>query len=388
MNPKTNLINCAKNHILFICFLDYHKLYTKIIEIYKSILKFYSYKKCYIYLGFDYNNNLGIDDEEYYNQIIDCINYVFNGQEVKLTTKLNINNGKTKNTQLINKIVNLDYFLIISIDKNITSIKINFNKLQNCKEFIFKNLFFDNLSFLPENLENISLNNYYQYKKNIIMNNLPKGLKKILILNKNNWNYSRENILCDLDGFEINKIVVINFPIDNNNFKFLHDYNILIINKNIESNSKYIDLNNLPYTLKILHLNYNSPLQINKIPSLLEQLPNSIEQLKITYFSKNLLMNLPSNLKKINFDFYLDSNIFEILSVLPNSLEEIKFQRISLDKHMEIFKFKLPLNIKTLIIYNESQIFDFMLYKFLIDNSIKFTIEKKHLFLWKKYLFT
>ena len=130
-------------------------------------------------------------------------------------------------------------------------------------------------------------------------------------------------------------------------------------------NEKYIDFNNLPYTLKILHIH-------DKINQEILSLPNSIEELQLDYYDKNLIENLPSTLKKIYLEFTIDDSNINLFSFLPNSLEEIELNNIVLKKDIKIFDIKLPVQLKKLSFSKKSLIFDFILSTNLIKKNMKY----------------
>lgn len=373
---KNNLINLSKTKIILICHNVKYEYYLNILENYKEKIIKYTWRRNNIYIEFDYNNKIKLEDDnnkdKYIDCIITCIKDILDNLKYKFFINLRINNSLLKNFKFIQKIVNLDYFSYIYFEKNFISNKINFRGLKNCIKVIYKNSYYENSCNLPEVLESVVLHN--NTNNNIIFY-IPNELKKILIKG-----YKVENLIAELINIKLKKLVIINSEINiKNTPNFLHDYDFLIINKYISSNNKYIDFNNLPYTLKILHLQ-------DKITLSMQLLPNSIEQLKIKYFDKNLLENLPCMLKKIQLD-YVINDYSHLFSFLPNSLEEIIINNITIQDHSKIINFKLPSRLKRLYFQSQLINFDFILLKYLTENNIKYTISNKPYNLLKKIEF-
>ena len=78
---------------------------------------------------------------------------------------------------------------------------------------------------------------------------------------------------------------------------FIHDSSMLII---IEQNDHHFDTKNFSPNIKKLCIYYNS---LNSDKSFLEELPIELEELTIFNLRYDKLSNLPSSLKKINFDW-------------------------------------------------------------------------------------
>ena len=98
----------------------------------------------------------------------------------------------------------------------------------------------------------------------------------------------------------------------------------------------------------------------------------SIEELQLDYYDKNLIENLPSTLKKIYLEFTIDDSNINLFSFLPNSLEEIELNNIVLKKDIKIFDIKLPVQLKKLSFSKKSLIFDFILSTNLIKKNMKY----------------
>jgi hypothetical protein len=328
--------------------------YTDIIFKHIDILLSKTWRRNIMYLEFNYN-------DESVNRIKD----IFDNLEKKYQISLQINNSKLVDIIIIQQIVNLDYFTDICFEKEFNSKYIDFRNLKNCKEIVYKSNFYQNSFLLPENLDKITLvfnSTNSKFKKNIIFG-IPNGLKKICI--KMSGSGLIKCLFDNTSNTNIKKLFIINTTISNKNqLEIFHDYDFLIVYKFIESNVKYIDLNNLPYTLKILHIH-------DKINQDILALPDSLEELKINYYDKNLLENLPCTLKKINLDFSIGMENIKLLSFLPNSLEEITINNFSIPNHAKIFDLKLPSNLKVLNIIASTQNFEFVLTKCCIDNNIK-----------------
>lgn len=363
----------SKPKITLICDSTDYAYYSYIIKKYDSILTSKIWKRDNMYLEFNYkknNNNEFKNDDIYDNFIVDSIKYILDNLKNNFLIDLKINNSKSENIKLIQKIVNLDYFSHIYFEKNFMLNKIDFKGLKKCNKVIYKNTYCKNSSNLPENLDGVLLNCYND--KNFIFE-IPPGLKNIFIKR-----YNYEELLYKFNNLILKKLFIVNTMIDVKNTQIDHDYDFLII-KNITSNTKFIDFNNLPYTLKILHIH-------DKIKQEILSLPNSLEELKINYHDKNLLENLPSTLKKIHFDYSINEKNIEILSLLPNALEEIILNYVSLPDHIKIFDLKFPTGLKKISIKTQSRNFDFILLNYLTKTNKKFNILKNQSE-WKKIEF-
>ena len=369
MYKNNNVIILAKTKIILNYYIDYNA-YINIVEKYKNIFLSFTWRKNIMDINFSYNNinKIELDNDDKYNIcIVECIKDIFDNQlnkdKHKHIVDLKMKNSKSIDQLLIQKIVDLDYFSYIYFSNDYVSNKINFKNLIECITVIYNNNYYENSCNLPEKLESIIIN--YNDKKNIIFD-IPNELKKIFI--KKNQS---EFLNFYFTNTNIKKIIVINNEINiKNTPKFLHDYDFLIIKKFFSSNTKYIDFNNLPYTLKILHI-------YDKIGQSIQPLPNSIEQLKINYYDKNLLENLPCTIKKIHLDFTISEDNIDLFSFLPNSLEEIIIRNGVLKNFTKTINIKLPSRLKILSIqshYLDGRNFDFSLVKYLIENNIKYTI--------------
>lgn len=380
MKININQLKLSKTKIILISYSVEYSYYIDVIEKYKNILIWQKWRKNNImYLEYNYKNNNGNfeDDNSYNNCLINSINDVLNCVKRNnsfIDIDLKINNYESKNINLIQKIINLDYFSCIYFEKNFISNKINFQNLKRCNVVVYKNNYYNNSLNLPKNLEKVLLYN----KDNInFIFDIPSGLKKICFntYTSDCFNiYTSDYLLYKFDNIIVKKLFFVNTTIDIKNTPIFHDYDFLIIQK-IDSNKKFIDFNNLPYSLKILHIH-------DKINQEILSLPNSLEELKINYFDKNLLENLPSTLKIIHLDFGIGVNDIDIFYLLPNSLEEIILNYVSLTDHTKIFDIKLPFGIKKISIQTQSIIFDFILLNFLTKTNKKFTVYKNDFF-WK-----
>lgn len=351
-NGTSILLNLTRTDILLMCLIGFNE-YDSIITNCKNkdFFKSYTWKKQYMYIKFDY-------DEDYYEIISTCISDIISKIKKKYIypCELKINSSNNKHHKLIQNIIDFDCFPKISLERNYFSKEINFTKLKNCDEIICKNLHQDNLLLLPNNLEKIIIDDLNLINKNVIFI-VPNGLKKVFLGNK---------FLMDLTNISVKKILFINKQISNKNnlFDNLYDYDVLVLNKYYPS--KHFDLNNLSYQLKILYINC-------EIPEI-QPLPNSIEQLQLGCYSKNIIENLPSTLKKISFDnnaLYLEQ-IFDLFHFLPNNLEEIEITTIIFPPHTKLFDIKLPSKLKSIIISKNSVEFYFLLKNTLIKNNIKY----------------
>lgn len=351
-----NIISLTREKILLILEINDYINYTDIIFKHKDILLSKTWRRNIMYLEFNYND-----------ESVNCIKDIFDNLEKKYQISLQINNSKLVDIIIIQQIVNLDYFTDICFEKEFNSKYIDFRNLKNCKEIVYKSNFYQNSFLLPENLDKITLvfnSTNSKLKKNIVYG-IPNGLKKLFTKMSGSG-----SIKCLFDNTSntntnIKKLFMINTTISNKSqLEIFHDYDFLIVYKFIESNVKYVDFNNLPYTLKILHIH-------DKINQDILALPDSLEELKISYYDKNLLENLPCTLKKINLDFSIGMVNIKLLLFLPNSIEELTINNISIPNHTKMFDLKLPLNLKILNIPALSSNFEFMLTKYFIEKNIK-----------------
>ena len=358
-----NIVKLSKTKIIVICYSVSYEYYANIVERYREIFSSHTFRRDNMYFEFDYNNKIDYNDDKYIIILVECIKNIFDNLKNKLTIELKINNSKLKDTKSIQKIVDLDYFSYIYFEREFYSNKIDFRCLQKCLRIIYKNSFYENSLLLPTNLESITFVLYSTNRMKNILFNIPNGLKEIFTKNHN-----YEKMLSNIIDIKVKKLVIINRIIDTKYMTTIsHDYDFLIIKKCCSSNTKFIDFNNLPYTLKILHIH-------DKINQEIIALPNSIVELKINYYDKNLLENLPCTLKKIHLDFSICVENINLFSFLPNSLEEIIINNVSLPDHIKLFNIKLPNELKKLSIVGQSRNFDFILSNFLIENNKKYKI--------------
>jgi hypothetical protein len=361
---NNNIVKLSKTKIIVICHSITYEYYANIVERYREIFSSHTFRRDNMYFEFDYNNKIDYNDDKYIVIVVECIKNIFDNLKNKLNIELKINNSILIVTKLIQKIVDLDYFSYIYFEREFYSNKIDFRGLQKCLRIIYKNSFYENSLLLPTNLESITLDLNCKYDKNVIFN-IPNGLKEIFTTK-----YNHVNFLSNIINIKIKKLIIINGIIDiKNTTTFYHDYDFLIIKKFCSQNIKYIDFNNLPYTLKILHIH-------DKINQEIIALPNSIVELKINYYDKNLLENLPCTLTKIYLDFSIGIENINFFSFLSNSLEEIIINNIILPNHVKLFNIKLPIGLKKLSIIRQSRNFDFILSNFLISNNKKCKIYK------------
>jgi hypothetical protein len=374
-----NIIKLTKTKIMLIYNINEYNYYVNIIEKYKDILLSYNWRRCFMYLEFSYGNELNCPDE-FNENLINCIKDILGNFEKKCSINMYINNSKLAHIDIIQKIVNLDYFTNINFGLEFNLKKIDFRDLKNCEKIVYNGYFYENSFLLPENLKSITLlagSNCKFEKKNIVFV-VPKGLNKLFSC----MYKSTKCIYNNESNIVINKLLIINTTIDNKTqSEFFHDYDFLIMRKFIRSNIKHIDFNNLPYTLKILHIH-------DKINQDILSLPNSIEELKINHYDKNLLENLPCTLKKIHLDFCIYMENINLFAYLPNSLEEIILDNVFIPNHVKIFDIKLPICLKILTILASSLNFDFILTKHFIENKINFKFSSANsLGVFKKYNF-
>ena len=86
----------------------------------------------------------------------------------------------------------------------------------------------------------------------------------------------------------------------------------------------------------------------------------------------------------MDFSIWLEN--INLFSFLPNSLEEIIINNISLPDHIKLFNIKLPNELKKLSIVGQSRNFDFILSNFLIENNKKYKIYNSNN-VWKRIEF-
>lgn len=239
----------------------------------------------------------------------------------------------------------------------------NFDKpVDNLPENLIRIYFGNNFNNFVDKLPNKLKELHFGYHFNKLINNLPKSLVKIYF--EGYFNQSIDNlpdniiVISMLSGFNqpINKLPenleCIQFPYLSN-----FNYEIPLCNKlkHLEigqhSNIKLkIKINNkleclicyfkfedeifLPTTIKSLTLYYNNQY-------IIDNLPNSIEELTLGWWWNNLkLDNLPNLVKKIDLE-RISKNVMLNLNNLPNSVEILKLPNQYNDEIL-----KIPLNLK------------------------------------------
>jgi hypothetical protein len=183
--------------------------------------------------------------------------------------------------------------------------------------------------------------------------NLPKKLE-ILIVKKSEFIFS-----TSLSGVILPKTLKILTIIDSNLTNI--DLSCMSNLQNIVlTNNDLVEINELPRMLKSLMLQENRNLNVNNIPNFsnlenlkdlslkktclndLENIPNSVEKLEISYNNLKKINNLPKNLKMLDASncqlksideislvatnlkyLNLSNNMIEILPTLPDTIEEV-----------------------------------------------------------------
>lgn len=162
--------------------------------------------------------------------------------------------------------VNLKGFVVLGLsDYNYAADETVMSLIRNLKKVQLDDFFDAELSFLPDGITDLNIGANF----NKSLDNLPSTLKHLRIQKYNEVGYN-----------------IFNQPID----YLPHGLETLIIGFNIVFNQT---LDNLPSTLKTLHIyNKKSIQDINN-------LPDSIEELRIDIFEYDKTFKLPKNLKSM-----------------------------------------------------------------------------------------
>lgn len=190
----------------------------------------------------------------------------------------------------------------------------NINKLPSNLKYlligfeIYNNAWKDvDLLNLPPNLEELILHG----KFNLPLDNLPFGLKKLIIKSKN-FNFPLDNLPASLEYLEI-----YNESSEFKSISFPENLITLIIKSKKNITNGNITLSKLPRTIKYLTLDSNSYSDIE-----IDEFPENLEILDITTNLHNLAMDilpkLPKNLKAIKLGRGKIENYNYITNKYPN----------------------------------------------------------------------
>jgi hypothetical protein len=221
----------------------------------------------------------------------------------------------------------------------------------NLKQLLLGGEFNQPLDYLPETLKILKIGFHYSYD----LLNLPKSLTTLIIHSHNIRNINLD--LPNLTTLHLDYIIFDNNTDNNDNANCNLNNQLINLNKtlkelvlssNISSNvNKYIDMHILEKfcVLETLHIgNYNN--RINKFPPnlkhlifdnynyVLDNLPDTVEILEIGYESNLDLNYLPKNLKILDMGENITCNI---LVKYPESLEELKI----IETHPQKYKLDL-----------------------------------------------
>ena len=249
-------------------------------------------------------------------------------------------------TEKFNKFIPFDKI------KNFTNI--NFiqpiHLFKNLQYVEFGILFNESIDDLPDNIEEIIMNNYY----NQPINKLPNKLKSIKF--GHNFNQIITNWPINLTiltyGFEFNQDI-INWPINLKEVEFGDKFNKLITNwpLNLES-IKFSSNNSMNYYINMstTGIEYKIPNYIKKIYGIhqdwIEYLPDNIEKIACVYYGYKIT-KYPIKLKKILFKCICNQVDDDFFNNLPDNIEEL-----FLDEDFNSTITKLPSKLKKLAFGN------------------------------------
>jgi len=257
--------------------------------------------------------------------------------------------GETKNKKLFyelmdNIIVNSSVEIIFCESSQIV---LDLRTYTNIHTIRLRSVNYSRFKYLPINLPNLYLSKNYTSLEQIT----SVSISNLIIDNRCNKkiNFANVNVTHIDFGFSYNH------PIDN--------LNTNVKKITVKSN---IQMDNLPFSIEELNL-------CGEFNSKLDYLSNNIQVLKInTKHYSHQLDNLPSSIKyfELNISKYDksqldDNNSFDIqeLNNLPNSIETIKVQYFTFMLKM----LKLPSSIKKIIIATKKEKFNYGYIKKLID---------------------
>lgn len=166
------------------------------------------------------------------------------------------------------------------------------------------------------------------------------NLKGFVVLGLSDYNYAADETVMSLIR-NLKKVQIDDFF--DAELSFLPDG---ITDLNIGANFNK-SLDNLPSTLKHLRINKYSEVGYNIFNQPLDYLPHGLETLFIGFNNvfNQTLDNLPSTLKKLSIHNYI---FIDDINNLPDSIEELKIFIFVYDK-----TYKLPKNLKKMYINHE-----------------------------------
>jgi hypothetical protein len=377
-------MNIPTNHIIE--FIDYfnNKIDGSLIEGIKIIKLGLQYNKCVdnlpstleeIYFNTNFNQNI---DNLPNNLKILYLGQNFNKSVDKLPANLdtliiqsnsfnqNLNNLPTNLKNLLifppydllsNKIINSSKLMEYEIKNNFSTNKsqIEFN---NILTISCKNSFFNDdvvkyiINILKKYIYNVStLNDYNFQPNNFPLNNLPLGLKNLLLISK--FNNSVDNLPNSLETLILGNY--FNLSLDN----LPNSLKILGFGKNFNSS-----LNNLPNSIKILSIGSKLSNKIEVFPKELKQiifhndynheLSNLNQNTELYLTSKCLNIQIPNSHKKVSITNDLEM-LNNIQYIIPDDIDDIKIyiggyntNKIGEWNYLK----KLPSNLKTITFIN------------------------------------
>lgn len=303
-----------------ICSYEYGKKYT--IRDKKISTLFYSLSNVEKYTSNTNRVKFSIDQIK-----CDC-DLIKYGSKIEIVIEIGEKINKNIFFDLINCVFN-DYSIEIIFSRN-SSVILDLKKYTNIHTIRLKNGYDTRLKYLPENLLNLYLSKHHNPNAQINSN-----ITNLYLDNR----YNKKINLIDMQSENIDFGYQYTQPIDN-----LND-NV----KKITIRSNYLlPLDNLPPSVKELNLT-------NEFNSSLDYLSNTLEILKIndTDYTHSL-DNLPFGIKYFEFNVkrYDEPNSIIInLNNLPNSIETLKVQYFNFLLGIK----KLPTKIKEIIIIGISK---------------------------------
>ena len=256
--------------------------------------------------------------------------------------------GKTNNKKLFYELMDnifVNYSVEIIFCES-SQIVLDLRTYTNIHTIRLRSVNYSRLKYLPINLPNL-----YLSKNHTSLEQITSKISNLIIDNRCNKKINFANVNATHIDFGFS----YNCPIDN--------LNTYVKKITIKSN---IPLDNLPSSIEELNL-------CGEFNSKLDYLTDNIQVLKIdSYQYLHQLDNLPSSIKyfELNISKYNksqldDNNSFDIqeLNNLPNSIETIKVQYFTFMLKIQ----KLPSSIKKIIIATKKEKFNYGYIKKLID---------------------
>lgn len=324
---EPNFINLTKSNI-FIEFVISDRIENLIPEIKELLNQIYCFKLSESF-SCPYVRYKIIIDYSNIDLVLPVLNLIIAHITNPFVLKINSNRSEP----IINGLVKLNCINGIDFGKQFNTNKYNqIQFIQGIKSVIYYGKYIANLKILPVNLDSIEFAGYLKINSNIMIE-VPSNLKKIIYSGAEYLGYrSKSKTIILLGKPYINKILIINTWCKISYYDEIEPDCIVLL-------EKPTNLSNVSNKIKMLHL-----FGTKSIWYWLDLLPDSIETIMFYGFVKSNLSNLPAGTKTIGFVNNIDSEDFEKLSELPDSVETIYFGKNNLKTNIQIKK--LPIGLK------------------------------------------